>query len=124
MAKQKEKQIENAILEYLAMVPGFEAWNVDTVGIFDPKTGGYRQKKKGPQQKGVSDIIGFYKGKFWAIEVKTPERMYRKDGTERKGAVSPEQKHFIKTAQDNGQIGIVVTSVDEVHSAIIDLTTK
>lgn len=104
-----EKAIENAILEYLAMVPGFEAWKVDTTGIYDRKLNVYRKRNSKAHYKGVSDIIGFYNGKFWAIEVKTPKR---------KKQLTYDQRSFLMAANNNDQIGIVVTSVDDMIEAI------
>lgn len=109
MKRRKEKDIENAILEYLAMLPGFEAWKVDTVGVYDAQRGVYRQRHSGSRYKGVSDIIGFYRGKTWLIEVKTSKR---------KNRLTDEQKEFLAAANENNQIGIVVTSVDDVKDFI------
>jgi penicillin-binding protein-related factor A (putative recombinase) len=106
---QSEKQIENAVLQYLAMVPGFEAWKVDTTGIYDAKRGAYRKRSSGTRYKGVSDIIGFYKGKFWAIEIKTPQR---------RNQLTDEQRSFLDMARRNGQVALVITSVDEMIKAL------
>lgn len=97
-----EKDIENAILDYLAIVPGAKFWNVDVTGIFDAKKGIFRRRRSKHRYKGVSDIIGFYRGKFVAIEVKTPARRNR---------VTPEQEEFLSTAVNNGQISIIAHSV-------------
>lgn len=53
--------------------------------------------------KGISDILGVYKGRMLAIEVKRPG-----------GRVSPEQIKFIKQVNEEGGIGFVAYSVDEV----------
>jgi len=53
--------------------------------------------------KGVPDIIGIYKGRFLGIEVKTAI-----------GNVSPEQEQFLKNIQENGGIGFVARSIDDV----------
>lgn len=53
--------------------------------------------------KGVSDIIGIYKGKFFAIEVKTA-----------KGKLSDHQKRFLAGVNENGGIGFVAKSFEDV----------
>ena len=107
--KRREKDIENAILEYLACVPGFEAWKVDTLGVYDARKGTFRRRRSGARYKGVSDIIGAYKNKAWFIEVKPPERRKR---------LTPEQAYFLETMRGAGQVAIVATSVEEVAEAV------
>jgi len=53
--------------------------------------------------KGVSDIIGIYKGRFLAIEVKTP-----------KGKVTEAQRAFIDRVNKEGGIAFVARSVEDV----------
>lgn len=103
--KRLEKDIENAVLQYLAMVPGFIAWKVNTGGIYKESAGTFIKRNTGARTKGVSDIIGFYNNRFWAIEVKTPQR--RKE-------VTDEQRTFLDASRLNGQVGIVITSVEEM----------
>ena len=91
------------------MVPGFTAWQIDTTGIYDPVKKTFRRKTSKFRVKGVSDIIGFYNGKFWAIEVKTPQRM---------GAVTKEQGEFLSIATIEGQVAMVATSVEDVELKI------
>lgn len=54
-------------------------------------------------KKGVADLLGVYKGKLLAIEVKTE-----------KGIVSEEQREFITAILLNGGIAFVARSVDDV----------
>ena len=108
----KEKEIENSILDYLAILPNAKFWKVDTTGIFDSKKGVFRQRKSKHRYKGVSDIIGFYKCRFIAIEVKTPSR--RKNTT-------VYQEEFLEAAASNGQIAIVACSVQEVANVLVKL---
>ena len=58
-------------------------------------------------EKGVSDIIGIYKGKFLAIEVKTE-----------KGRLSKHQEEFLDHVVWNGGIAIVARSVDDVFEGL------
>lgn len=106
----KEKDIENQILQYLHFLPDCEAWKVDTTGIFDAKRGVFR-KRNFPfsHAKGVPDIIGFWRGFFFAFEVKTPQR---------KNSASEDQKFFINTAKANGQIAHVVWSLEQVKEIL------
>ena len=53
--------------------------------------------------KGVSDIIGIYKNRFLAIEIKTE-----------KGKVTKHQARFLKAVEDNGGIAFVARSVEDV----------
>lgn len=64
----------------------------------------------GPMQMaGISDLIGIYKGRFVAIEVKTPEN--------REGATKI-QKWFLKNVNICGGLGFVSTSVEETIEKI------
>lgn len=73
------------------------------MGTFDPKTRSFR-KISHWYKKGVSDILGIYKGKFLAIEVKTPT-----------GRASPFQKTFLKDVTDCGGIGFIARSIEDVE---------
>lgn len=59
----------------------------------------------GPMQhpKGISDILGIWKGRFLAIEVKTE-----------KGRVTDHQKEFLRHVNQSGGLGFVARSVDVV----------
>lgn len=91
------------------MTPGAEFWSVKVQGTYDPRKGIYRKNNSKFRRNGVSDIIGFYKGFFIALEVKTPTR---------RKVVSDEQKYFIECARANGQIGFVVCSVEETRDVL------
>lgn len=54
-------------------------------------------------QKGVSDIVGIFKGRFFALEVKTV-----------KGRLSDYQRLFLSEVAMNGGIAFVARSVDDV----------
>jgi len=59
------------------------------------------------QPKGVSDIIGIYKGRMLAIEVKT-----------RRGRVSEYQQRFIDAVKRHGGIAFIARSVEDVMDAL------
>lgn len=100
-----EKTIENEILWYLKS-SGIFAWKVKSVGTFDPKIGKFR-KSANNYMKGVADIIGIYKGKPLAIEVKSST-----------GKLSPDQKIFLLKHHQEGGITIVARSIQDVEQAL------
>ena len=71
--------------------------------------GAYVIKTISTNRSGVPDIIACYKGKFIAIEVKTPKT---------KNNVSELQKSHIKKIQEANGIAIVAWSVEQVEVAI------
>lgn len=102
MPELSEKQIENAILNYLAYVDGF-FWKNNSVGIYDAKKGLYRKSRNKFAINGVSDIIGVYKGRAVFIEVKA-----------KRGRLSPSQVKFLDEVKKQGAIAGVAKSVDDV----------
>jgi penicillin-binding protein-related factor A (putative recombinase) len=104
--QQTEKILENQILEYLQS-QGIWTFKVKTTGTFDPKTRGFRRTGKW-YKKGVSDILGIYKGKFLAIEVKI------------KGSYpAPNQRIFLQDVLNNGGISFVARSIEDVEQALL-----
>lgn len=102
-----EKDIQNAILEYLERV-GIYAWKNDSVGIFDPKTRRFRKNNSRFKRRGVADILGCCNdgsGRILCIEVKRP-------GSSR---VTKEQKEFIAHIQGAQGVAFVAHSVEEVQ---------
>jgi len=69
----KESQIQNAILEFL-LYNGVFCWRSNNVPVYDQTAKRYRRMPKF-SLKGVADILGIYKGRPLAIEVKK-ERQY------------------------------------------------
>lgn len=62
---------------------------------------------------GSSDILGVYRGRFLAIEVKSPT-----------GKQSPDQKIFQRMVEKNGGIYLLVRSVDELADAMHPLMSQ
>ena len=58
-------------------------------------------------QKGVSDIIGIHKSRFFAIEVKTA-----------KGKLNNHQQDFLQAVKKNGGIGLVARSAHDVFEGL------
>lgn len=82
------------------------SWKCQTVGIYDTQRGRFR--KPGMWfRRGVSDILGIYKGKFLAIEVKSL-----------KGRLSLEQKVFIDEINAEGGIAFMARSIEDVESKL------
>lgn len=97
MATQ-EKAVENLILKYLNL-KGCFAFKVNTTGIFDPIRQVYRRITNPYIHKGTADIIGLYRGQFFAIEVKTPET---------KNRVTENQSLFLDRVKEKGGISTVL----------------
>jgi len=101
-----EKEIENAILDYLTLLPGVY-WKNNTVGVYDPVKKVHRKPGK-HHRNGVSDILGLdANGRFIAIEVKT-----------KKGRISDNQKLFLEDINKHGGLGFIARSVDDVREKI------
>ena len=96
-----ESEIQKAITDYLAARKIF-CWKNHNTGVPNGR-GGLRKGGK----KGVSDILGIYKGRFLAIEVKTP-----------KGKTTEAQDQFLAQVVKNGGIGFVARSVDNVKELL------
>ena len=101
-----EGVIKNSIMEYLSLLSDGMFWIHDSIGVFDPVKRCYRRRSK-YHRNGVSDILGLYRGKSVAIEVKTP-----------KGRLSPEQDLFLKDFASHGGIAIVARSREDVIEGI------
>ena len=107
--KPTEKEIEKSILQYLEFLPNCYAWKNNSVGVFDPTKKVFRKSKNKFAINGVSDILGVYKGRFLAIEVKTPQNKKR----------TQEQNDFIEQIKKNDGIAFYATSIEEVKAELI-----
>lgn len=87
------------------------------MGTYDPYTGTFRRHSKW-YKRGVSDVLGIYKGKFLAIEIKAPKETLL-DGTKKQaGRLSMDQKNFLKEVEEQGGIAIVARSIDDIEQAL------
>lgn len=107
-----EKQIETQILTWLNYQKETFAFKVNTVGVFDPVRKVYRKNMNPFVMRGTSDIMGVYKGRFLAIEVKTP-LSYKRYMT-RPTAADSLQKIFIDKVNRSGGVSLVAQSLDQV----------
>ena len=102
-----EKIIENLILEWLSYQKDCFAWKNNSTGIYDTKKKVFRQSKNKYAINGVSDILGVYKGRMLAIEVKAA-----------KGKVSKAQEDFINRVTNQGGIAFVARDIRDVVSTL------
>lgn len=101
-----ESHIRNAILKWLWLHRGF-VFIHDSVGIYDPTRRVFRKNFNRFRIKGVSDILGIWRRKFLAIEVKTSA-----------GRPSPEQLEFINQVNSLGGIAFIARSIHEVEEQL------
>lgn len=104
MKHEREQDIQKAISDYLT-ISGFVVFKHHSTGT-TVRNGKTIYLKYG--EKGISDLIACSpQGQFWAIEVK-------KKG----GAVSDEQKEFIRRVTHCGGKGFVAYSIDDVIAMV------
>lgn len=84
-----EKDIQNAILDWLHLMPGCQAWTNDNVGIWHPVKKVYLTRSSKHKRKGVSDILCCWRGRFLAIEVKKPGESPRSKETDFRYVIVP-----------------------------------
>lgn len=112
----REKQIETDILTWLNYQPGCFAFKVNTVGVWDSAKGRYRTNNNPFVMKGCSDIIGIWKNKFLAIEVKTPQQL--KQLEKKPTETWLYQKAFLGKVANNGGIALIAMSLDGVMEGL------
>lgn len=112
--KLTEKQIETQILQWLNAQPDIFAFKVNTVGIFDPVKKIYRKNKNPFLIKGTSDILGSFKGRFFAIEVKRSHRE----------KLSEAQLSFLSQVSRHGGIAVRTNSLDGMIKFVEQLRTE
>ncbi len=104
--KNPESLIKLAICQYLTFKKNCMFWVNSSTGIYDPTKKIFRKNNSAYQRKGVADILGIYRTRPMAIEVKAPN-----------GRISPEQDAFLTEFGLNGGISILARSVDDVINA-------
>lgn len=92
-----EGKIKKEIMEYLTKLPGCFVRNVQIGGI----------RGRANTGKGMSDIIGVFRGRFLAIEVKTE-----------RGILAPHQREFLNDIERHGGVAFVARSLDDVIKAL------
>ena len=120
----KERDIQRAILDFLATVPGVCAWK--TGGGMFPMTykGKTRMVRMG--KPGVSDIIGWKKSECacggtcdYCCDGKPMRAIFLAIEVKRHGSkLTPEQSLFLLDVRMSGGLAIVARSVADVASAL------
>lgn len=110
---RSEHDIQSNILERLAFLKDGFFWRENS-GQFSLESGGKKRFFRAGIS-GISDIMGVWKGKPVAIEVKRPET---------KKNVSADQKAFLQRFRDCGGIGIVCWDDKEVINLLEDEYNK
>ena len=105
-----EGLVQAAILSYLDL-KGIFHFRINNTGIWHPTRKIFFKPRH--LTPGVSDILGIYKQRFLAIEVKSS-----------KGKVSPEQTKFLEEVIANGGIGFVARSVQDVIDGLLSEPSK
>lgn len=94
--------IRNQICSYLFYRKIF-VFIHDSVGIFDEKKKVYRKNTSPYRRRGVADLLGIYRGRFLAIEVKSA-----------KGKLSEHQVEFLDEVVGAGGIAFMAKSIEDV----------
>lgn len=104
-----ESQIQDAIRLELGRRPDLVVVWRNNIGNVEARTG-YRISF-GVGGPGGADLLGIdYRGRFVAIEVKTPT-----------GRVSPEQRKFGELVEQRGGVYLVMRSVDDARAFLASL---
>lgn len=107
IAQASESEIETLILDWLNLQPGCFAFKVETSGWYDSVKQIYRKRRSKYVLRGTSDIIGCYRGRFFAMEVKSE-----------KGRPSPEQDWFLSIVKQKHGYGGVVRSIEDAEKIL------
>ena len=100
MAQGKEAKLQRKIQKYINSLPRTVCWKMHG----------------GPHMpKGLSDIIGCHKGRFFAFEVKVPGR---------ENTLTEIQQAKLEAVEAAGGIAAVVTSVDEAKEVFRSVRKK
>lgn len=106
----KESDIQKDIIHYLKIM-GALCWRNNSIGIYDKSFGGFRKLNGYGCRVGVSDILGIWRGRFLAIEVKSP-----------KGKLTEAQSAFLLDVQRHGGIAFCARSLNDVMRMLNDDT--
>lgn len=104
-----EKIIEKRILDWLNELEGCFAFKLNNVGVYDAKKRIYRKPNSKHIHRGVPDIMGCYRERFFAIEVKAGQ-----------GKPSSDQKIFMKRIQDCLSVAFWTNDFDQCKKTFIE----
>lgn len=102
----KESLLQDRIRLALGAVPGLVLWR-NNIGTAEIR--GYRISF-GVGGPGGADLIGIYRGRFVAVEIKTPI-----------GRQSPEQRTYQQLVESKGGIYTILRSVEDAHTWVAGL---
>jgi len=106
----RESQIQDAIRLELGRDPDLVLWR-NNIGMAWMRDGSpVRFGVGGP---GAADLVGLYRGRFVALEIKTPT-----------GRQTPEQKTFQQLVERKGGIYVVMRSVEDARAWLASLRTE
>ena len=117
MAKQPERQIHKAIMEYLGTLPNYTFFTFDRKGGYDPVRKAFRKVPRPGERKDIKplDIVGWNhdSGKIIWIEVKRPKpnKTYPDKG----------QKAFISHCDATSARSFIARSVEETKQKMLDI---
>lgn len=110
-----EHQIMSLIHDFLRY-KGLAVWRMNTGAVKSeytyktgPKKGTTKSRMVRFATPGFADLVGIYKGRFMAIEVKRPST--KKD-------LTPWQESFLETVKLKGGIAFVATSIEDVEKEL------
>lgn len=101
-----ERDIKRQIMIWLQWRKCF-CWVNQSVGIWDEKQNAHRKLNGFGQIRGTADILGIWKGKPLAIEVKSST-----------GKLSLYQTMFLQNFANAGGIAIVARSIEDVEKGL------
>lgn len=113
-----EGRVRNQICSYLTLTRVFSFVH-DSIGIYSEKKKRYLANKNPYRIKGVSDILGVYKGHLLAIEVKTDTIKDLLGKTiQYKGYPTDEQKNFLERVKREGGVAFIARSIEDVKRGL------
>lgn len=126
-----EAEIQDSIMKALSFRKIGFFWRQNNTPVYDEKQGRYRSMSKFAT-RGVSDILGVYKGRFIAIEVKTRKAfgwhygLYKKISAgympkNKNESRAMEQIIFIDNINKNGGLGFFACSLEKVLEKLDEL---
>lgn len=98
-----EAKLKREICEFLENEPTLKFWINESVGVRG------RKKNSRFQKNGVPDILGYWGGRFFAVEVKAPGVKARNE----------EQLAFVRDVNLSGGFGAIVDSIDLLVRAMV-----
>lgn len=107
--KQPEAVIQGHVFHYLSGCREFFGFCINNGGTWDPR-GFYRAHKGVGYVRGVSDIVGLWRGQGIALEIKTE-----------KGRLTEDQKKFQQDYIRAGGLAFTVRSVSDVVALVESL---